>query len=381
MDAKHGDLENTKGLSSEAARKQIRQQAIERKKLEKWATDRVKPWSRELRVGDYNFRDWATGATKNCLVAGGVYEYARESRKLRGLLVFMNPKRPRETWEMVRPALISGKRPDPNDPFAQAMPIPCSFQNLDERRAERALGGFLYALAELSDYLADNISFHELFRSKRDELEKAFGGLDKLSRVKRERRYFYPIISPAHVATASKAEDATVREVLGDTNSERTRIILSESRSEVIAFEIRWLFTDSEIAKAVAKILRSIRPKSCKPIPRRKRRQESPQSALDALSAMRLASYVRKTSAASDRELASFLSGELRGTKFEPSAIGLFEIVRLGGRGKRIAESNFDALIVKARDLFRLTYPFGEDAENAPTLAERIMTKPKRDSS
>src|SRR4029077_9561622 len=138
---------------------------------------------------------------------------------------------------------------------------------LDQHAAERALGGFVYALAELADYLADNISFHELFRSNRAELEKAFGGLDKRACVKRERRYFYPIISPAHVATASKAEDATVREVLGDTNSERTRIILGESCSEVIAFEIRWLFTDSEIAKAVAKILRSIRPKSCKPIP------------------------------------------------------------------------------------------------------------------
>mgnify|MGYP001794656865 FL=1 len=96
---------------------------------------------------------------------------------------------------------------------------------------------------------------------------------------------------------------------------------------------------------------------------------------------MRLASYLGETSEAMARELASCLAGELRGIKSEPSAIGLFEIVRLGGRGKPIAESNFDALIVKGRELFRSAFPFGEDAANAPTLTERIMMKSKRVSS
>ena len=50
----------------------------------------------KLQIDDYDFRSWAKGASKNCLSAGAVYEYARESRKLRCLLALMNPKRPRE---------------------------------------------------------------------------------------------------------------------------------------------------------------------------------------------------------------------------------------------------------------------------------------------
>jgi hypothetical protein len=311
MDKQQGEPKQPKGLSSKAARKEIRQQLIRRLKLQKWASVRVKPWPRELRVEDYDFRSWATGATKNCLIAGGVYEYARESRKLRGLLLLLNPNRLREPWEMVRPGLVGGKAPDPESPFAQAMPLPCSYRGLNEHCAERALGGFLYCLSDLADYLADNISFGELFRSKQDELEKAFGGLDELSRVKGAFRYFLRVQAK----------------------------------------------------------------------PKKRSRLDTPRSALDALSAMRLASYVRKISAARARELALYLSGEVCGFEFEASAIGLFEIVRLGGRGKPIAESNFDALIVEARDLFQREFPFGEKATNAATVAERMMTKSKQVSS
>ena len=80
------------------------------------------------------------------------------------------------------------KRPEPGEIEsypAEATWLHCSFEGLDEHEAEHALGGFLYCLCDLADYLADNISFGELFSTKRDELEKAFGGLDKLSRVKR----------------------------------------------------------------------------------------------------------------------------------------------------------------------------------------------------
>lgn len=71
------------------------------RRLEFWAADHVKPWG-ELQADDYNFRSWAKGASKNCMQAGAVYEYARESRKLRCLLALMNPKRPREQWERSR---------------------------------------------------------------------------------------------------------------------------------------------------------------------------------------------------------------------------------------------------------------------------------------
>src|SRR5262245_6758276 len=82
------------------------------KQLQFWAADRVRQWPpRKLQTDDYDFRSWAKGASKNCLHAGAVYEYARESRKLRCLLALMNPKRPREQWEQSLPALVDGKKP------------------------------------------------------------------------------------------------------------------------------------------------------------------------------------------------------------------------------------------------------------------------------
>ena len=125
----------------------------------------------------------------------------------------MNPKRPRNDWEIMRPGSIDGREPEPGeiDSYpAEAIWLPCSFEDLNEHDAERALGGFLYCLRDLADYLADNISFGELFRTKREELEKAFGGLDELARVKREFRYFLPVDDAVEMATQSEAERATV---------------------------------------------------------------------------------------------------------------------------------------------------------------------------
>ena len=85
-----------------------------RRQLESWAADRVKAWG-ELQKDDYDFRSWAKGASKNCLSAGAVYEYARESRKLRCLLALMNPKRPRNDWEIMRPGSIDGRVPEPGE--------------------------------------------------------------------------------------------------------------------------------------------------------------------------------------------------------------------------------------------------------------------------
>ena len=183
---------------------QTRQQRERQKQLESFAANRVKPWGQPQK-DDYDFRSWAKdGASKERLQAGCIYEYARESQKLRCLLALMNPKRSREDWEIMRPGLIDGRRPEADEIAgysAKAFWLSCSFGDLDEHDAERAFDGFLYCLCDLADYLADNVSFGELFRSKRDELEKAFGRLDKLSRVKREFRYFLPIVDAVEIAT------------------------------------------------------------------------------------------------------------------------------------------------------------------------------------
>jgi hypothetical protein len=105
---------------------------LETKQKELWrgAADRVTAWSK-LQRDDYDFR-WANGARKQLLEAGCIYEYVRESRKLRGLLVLMNPRRKREPFEtMTLPRT------------GRVRHLPCSFEGLREEDACRTLGGAL----------------------------------------------------------------------------------------------------------------------------------------------------------------------------------------------------------------------------------------------
>jgi hypothetical protein len=341
------------------------------RQLESRVAGRVKRWE-TLQENDYDFRSWAKDAGKQLLGAGAIYEYTRESRKLRGLLALMNPKRPRNDWEIVLPGSIDGRTPKPGEIEsypAEATWLHCSFDGLDEHEGERALGGFLYCLSDLADYLADNFSFGELFLKKREELEKAFGGLDELARVKTEFRYFLPIYDALDIASQWEAECATVEETV---SNEQRRIILDESCSEVIAIKIRWRFTDSEIVTALKRFLHTHRPRSVAYKPRQRKkgsRRDSVQSALDCLSAMRLASFLPKTAPAPTQgTLAAWKSGA--SAELKQSAIEVFGTVRLGGRqGNHIAESNFDALIVQAGELFRRKFPFGEDATNGPNIS------------
>jgi hypothetical protein len=352
-----------------------------RQHLESWAANRVSAWC-ELLEGDYDFRSWAKDASKQLLQAGSIYEYARESRKLRCLLALMNPNRTREKWEMVRPGMVDGKKPDKNNP-APATPLPCSFENLDEYDTERALDGFLYCLCDLVDYLADNVSFGELFHTKRDELEKAFGGLDKLARVGREHRYFLPS-GPIRVAWEGEVTALNVRQIRAgrykgkagkwqkwaqpgqatviETLLKNQRIIRKDG-SEVVALRIRWGdSTDQEIGTAMEEFARAHRPgkRRCKE-PQRKGRgkQDSFRAALDCLSALRLASYYPKSPKDQRRD-----------------AVTLFGEIRLGGGAQVVEQSNFDSLTADGRRLFLKTFPFGESAENAPTWTQRRrMTK------
>ena len=348
------------------------EQAIRQKELETWAAGRIKSWEK-LKPDDYDFRTWAKESSKNALSAGAVYEYARESQKLRCLLMLMNPKRAREEWEILRPGLIDGRRPESGEIDSyppEANWFPCSFNGLDEHAAERALGGFVYCLRDLADYLADNVSFGELVRMRRDELEKAFGGLNELARIQREARYFLPVRDAVGVAAKSNAEDVTVAESLPD---DRKRIILGESFSEVIALRIHWRFTNSEIAAGIQKFVREHRPRNQAYKPRQRKgrsRRNSFQAALDCLSAMRLASYSPKVSPPpTPGALSAWQAGA--SAELKEAAIDVFNMVRLGGHGQYIAESNFDALIIEARELFLEALPFGESAENAPTLKDR----------
>src|SRR5215475_8174628 len=69
--------------------KKARATPKQQRRSEFQAAKRVVPWS-GLNPNDYNFRSWAAQGKKELLRAGCVYEYARESRKLRSLFVLIN---------------------------------------------------------------------------------------------------------------------------------------------------------------------------------------------------------------------------------------------------------------------------------------------------
>src|SRR5260370_906810 len=125
------------------------QQTIRQNERERWAAERVNPWGKP-QPDDYDFRSWAEGAPKELLEAGCIYEYARESRKLRCLLLLKKAAQERRDFE------------------------PCSFEGLLEKDAHRTLGGALYWLFGFADQLADNKSFAELLRTRADEVKCSF---------------------------------------------------------------------------------------------------------------------------------------------------------------------------------------------------------------
>jgi len=88
--------------------------------LELEAAKRVVPWT-EIRPDDYRFK-WARNENKELLRAGCVYEYARESRKLRCLLVLIN-----SAFEKVRQAEQSQKQ---SRPFHGLQFLSWSFEGL-----------------------------------------------------------------------------------------------------------------------------------------------------------------------------------------------------------------------------------------------------------
>jgi hypothetical protein len=189
-----------------------------------------------------------------------------------------------------------------------------------------------------------------------------------------------PVDDAVEMATRSEAEQATVLE---SVSADGKRTIFGQACSEVIAVRIYWRFTNSEIASTMKKLLRALRPRNEEYKPRQHKkssRRDSIQSALDCLSAMRLTAHFRKTP---PRDASTAFDAHRSGDsiKFPPSAIELFDGIRLGGRGDYIEDSNFDALITGAHGIFKKSFPFGELAANATTFRDRVMMKSKRLSS
>jgi hypothetical protein len=139
--------------------------------LEVEAAERVVPWT-EIRPNDYHFQ-WARNENKELLRAGCVYEYARESRKLRCLLVLINA-----AFQKAEQATKTQSRP----PFDGLKFLLFSFEGLRYKDALLELGGWFGWLRKFTDQLADNKSFAELCKENRQQLDESLSTL---------LRYFY----------------------------------------------------------------------------------------------------------------------------------------------------------------------------------------------
>jgi hypothetical protein len=252
--------------------------AMNRHDRERWAAERVKPWGKPQR-DDYDFHSWAKGAPKELLKAGCIYEYARESRKLRCLLVLMSAAKKRRDSES------------------------CSFEGLRQDDADRALSGaLLYWLMEFADHLADNKSFAELVRTRGHEVERYLAA----------HRFNFPQLRAIQLATPVSGhsgqswlpwpplswpplEGCAVGRITftseGPVTSSPQRYIHHDG-SETIAIRIPWGdFTDREIGSEMRNFARTHRPpnNSCKEPKRQgKRPQIMTLSYLKALSVVRI---------------------------------------------------------------------------------------------
>lgn len=246
---------------------------MDRRDRERWAAERVKPWGKPQR-NDYDFRSWTKGAPKELLNAGCIYEYARESRKLRCLLVLMKAAQKRRDSE------------------------PCSFEGLLDKDAYRTLGGALYWLFFLVDDLADNKSFAELLRARAHRVKEI---------LHYKRFDFSPLkaIRPAIAFPGDPvipwswlpSDQRAGRLMIGGPAMKRCERHICNDGSENIGLQIFWAdFTNAEIAKEMREFAYAYRPKNdkCKEPQRKGRRpMDVVGSRLKALSVIRISKRER----------------------------------------------------------------------------------------
>jgi hypothetical protein len=313
-------------------------------RLELQAAKRVVPWTR-LSPNDYNFLSWAENGSKGLLRAGCVYEYARESRKLRCLLVLIN-----SAFQKAKQAEKAQSRP----PFRGLQFLSLSFEGLRYKDALLWLGGWFGWLRKFTDQLADNKSFADLYKKNETQVNESLSTLPRYFHAPRAVEFAVPGLdeSPVEPRLLSpwQPPDARPRNVENDV---------------IITVRIRLRdFTNKEIGHAMEVLASMLRPSTEKePTRKGTGKRDSPRSWLDALSAMRLASWY-PISPPKHRAGLQSIRGAL-------NALDRFNEIRLGGsRSRSIDESNFDKHIRKARELVE-AFLFGEPADNALSWADR----------
>ena len=331
------------------------------KQLELEAAERVAPWT-QLHADDYAFRSWATNGSTELLRAGRVYELARESRKLRCLLVLIN-----SAFQKSREAENTQEK---SRSFHGLQFLSWSFQGLRYKDALLELGGWFGWLRIFTAQLADNKSFAELCKADEKQLTDSLKILPRYFHAPKAVEIALPdssdhLLEP-RILSSAQSPDARYRNVENDV---------------VITVRIRLRdYTNKEIGQAMEVIAAMLRPSTEKELTRKgTSKRDSSRSWLDALSAMRLASYYPKT----------WSPGLIRRRKkgsphATDTALSIFDSVRLGsiqpGSTKRkirgaLSQNELDRYAARARRQFECMFPFGESAENGVTWTERQAPK------
>jgi hypothetical protein len=296
------------------------QQELEARQRElwRWAATQVTAWDK-LWTNDYDFRNWAKTASDEVLNGGCLYEFARESRQFRCLLVLRNKPKPKELCGTAA--------------FME-------FKGNSSGYVYLLDSGWLRWLDNFLDELIANRSFAELLRNSETEVRKS---LDAFAN--------YGFI-PKAVEVARASTDSP-----GLQN---------------IEIQICWRhYTDTDIGKEMKQLATKLRPAEWKgPQRRGTGKSTSTIAFLDGLSAMRLASHFPKTLPFSHVRKAR--QERQRGTR---TAVEIFDDVRLGKKKGVLVHSDLEEYAGRAKRQFSCWFPFHEAPANGITWAMRQRQK------
>ncbi len=284
----------------------------------RWAAKHVVPWGK-LETHDYDFRSWAKKESKECLDAGCLYEYARESHKFRCLLVLWDPGRKRERSE-TRPMI--------------------KFEGSSAWHMHLLESGWESWLRHFADPLVGNKSFDEVLQTSPSKVKESLAALASYS--------LYP-----------KAVERPGRHI-------------NYPGSQIVQIQFFWLHhTDDDIGEEMKKLAKELRPAKWKEPQRRGRgKVSSTESLLDALSAMRLASHYPKS-----LRSGCIRPGRRKGQRETDTATDIFDDIRLGKIHGMLTHSDLEEYAARARRQFARWFPFGEPAANSITWAKRQHRK------
>jgi hypothetical protein len=322
--------------SQRRGRSELQRLRKEQRDLEKWAADQLVPWG-PLQDADFlpltkegalKGVNLPKSAMKDFHSAATIYEFARESRRVRGLALMLH-----QIWTARREAQAERSRPKKLSRWRYSS---ARFENVTEDKLRNSIGDWTAFLGEIGDLLAKNKPFVHAWRDDRPRIEWAIwmkhpktGALIRRPTVTFSRQI--PAVEPAMKEALSDV--SCCWEFGWDRKGQplQKRSGLSKNGVEVVAFRINWKdCLDKQITEFFEQFVAHFRPKRF-PEPFDGRIENQPQRWSEGL---RFMQAMRRVWAEAEGDLASKFS----------------KVNRLWERAK------------KARELFVTLFPFEKPA-------------------